>query len=93
MPVTSDRKFQDGDLVTHNELGVAERESTALVIEIYTSAGRSRGDWAYTVEFTDGYSLKRNGGKPWRTQVWGHTLKNVMFKYDPKQAGDTEEDI
>lgn len=95
MPDTSDRKFQDGDYVIHNELGVSvsERDSNARVIKIYTPAGKSRGDWAYTIEYIGGYNAKKNGGKPWKTQVWGHTLRHAMFKYDPKQAGDTEEDI
>lgn len=94
MPDTFDRKFQDGDLVIHNELGasVSERDSDARVIGIYTAAGKSRGDWAYTVEFTGGYNVGK-GRIPWKTQVWGHSLRHAMFKYDPKQAGDTEEDV
>lgn len=92
MPDTSDRKFQDGDLVVHNEYNDETRASEGRVLSIYTVAGKSRGDWAYTVEFTSGYVL-RKGQKPYKTQVWGHYLKNAMFKYDPKQAGDTEDDV
>lgn len=94
MPDISDRKFQDGDLVVHNEYkDRPDHDSEGYIISICTAANKSRGDWAYTIEFTGGYNIKRNGGKPWRTQVWGYTLKNVMFKYDPKQAGDTDDDV
>lgn len=92
--MTENRRFQDGDYVIHNEYkDRPDRDSEGRVIQIYTEAGQSRGDWAYTVEFTGGYNVRSGSGRPWRTQVWGWTLRQAMFKYDPKQAGDTDEDI
>lgn len=92
MPDTSDRKFQDGDFVICNHWMVnpdSERrpshDQDAVVLSVYTSAGRGKdGDWAYNIEVSQ---------KKIRNTVWGYQLRHAMFKYDPKQAGDTEEDI
>lgn len=92
MPDTSDRKFQDGDLVIWNSGFINSDgklnevyDTPAEVVSIYTQGGKSRGDYAYLIHY--GKRLDK------RNYVWGYQLRPQMFKYDPKQAGDTEEDI
>lgn len=87
-----DRKFQDGDLVVWNSRQShleMERDSRynqdAIVISIYSGVGKGRdGDYAYDIAI--GPSMTKN-------TVWGYQLRPQMFKYDPKQAGDTDDDV
>ncbi len=88
-----DRKYQDGDQVIWNTRynpdsgnGVnSDFDRDAVVISLYTSAGRGKdGDYAYNILY--GPDLTKN-------TVWGYQLRLGMFKYDPKQAGDTDEDV
>jgi hypothetical protein len=87
-----DRKYQDGDPVVWNHRQThpeTERDSKhdqdAIILGLYTSVGKARdGDYAYNIGI---------GSKMIKNTVWGYQLRPAMFKYDPKQAGDTEEDI
>ena len=84
-----DSKYKVGDEVIWNPQSTGKNtlneahDQNARVIEIYTTAGESQGDWVYLIDY----------GNNHRTYVWGYQLRSRMFKYDPKQAGDTEDDI
>lgn len=84
-----DRKFQDGDPVIWNSYqncggpAIPGKDQNAVILSIYSSVGKGRdGDYAYNIEVGRG-----------KNTVWGYQLRHAMFKYDPKQAGDTDEDI
>ncbi|QIG73031.1 hypothetical protein EVB99_040 [Rhizobium phage RHph_N3_19] len=81
-----DRKFQDGERVIFNSSGSKnpKYDKPGIVQSVHTYVGKSRGDYAYNIKFD------HNGGV---TPIWGADLTHGMFKYDPSQAGDTEEDI
>lgn len=92
MTKISDNKFQGGDRVIWNSGFInpdgkfnEAYDIPAEVVSIYAQGGKSRGDYAYLIHY--GKALDK------RNYVWGYSLRPAMFKYDPKQAGDTEDDV
>lgn len=84
--------FNPGDMVIYkerrssNSVSTQRNGSVGEVIGLFP--GYERNKKAYHVRWISGY-LEAHGP----TGVWTENLDPVMYKYDPEQTGDTEEDI